>query len=152
MDTVVKRSESGFFKYVWRFNALAIAGAATVCILLGIYGGVTLYKEETRSRRVTNVVNVGEHENVSEEFSLGSPTIVAGTPYVRIPLYRGQSYSASYYSKRSELNAVNFLFLNVSTNESRWLFERAGQLVVDSRVLFSKLRATDRRGHFSCRH
>ncbi|MBT1510219.1 hypothetical protein KIP88_06865 [Bradyrhizobium sp. SRL28] len=138
----MKPSESGFFKYVWRFNALAIAGAAVVCILLGLYAAATIFKEETRSRRVTNVVNVGEKDNVSEEFALGSPTTIAGTPYVRIPLYRGQSYSASYYSKRSEQNAVNYLFLNISTNESRWLFERAGQLIVDSRVLFSKLKSS----------
>lgn len=140
MDTVVTQSESRFFRFVWRFNALAIAGAAIVCILLGLYAAATIFKEETRSRRVTNVVNVGEKDNVSEEFALGSATIIAGTPYVRVPLYRAQSYSALYYSKRSEQNAVNFLFLNISTNESRWLFERTGQLMIDSQVLYSKLR------------
>jgi hypothetical protein len=140
MDTVVTQSESGFFKHVWRFNALAIAGAAIVCILLGLYAAVTILKEETRSRRVTNVVNVGEKDDASEEFSLGDPAIVAGTPYVRIPLFRGQSYAASY--KRGTLTAVNYLFLNTSTNESRWLFERAGQLIIDSQVLFSKLKTS----------
>jgi hypothetical protein len=140
MDTIVKHSENGFFKYVWRFNALAIAGATIVCILLGFYAAVTIFKEETRSRRVTNVVNVSEKDKVSEEFALGGPTIIAGTPYVRVPLYREQSYSASYYSKRTEQNVVNYLFLNISTNDSRWLFERAGQLIIDSQVLFSKLR------------
>jgi hypothetical protein len=140
MSMVVGNGESGFFAYVWRFNALAIAGAAVVCILLGISAAATIFKNQTRPRRVTNVVNVGENEKVSEEFSLGSPTTIAGTPYVRVPLYRGQSYSASYYSKSSEQNVVNYLFLNISTNESRWLFESAGQLIVGSQVLFSKLK------------
>lgn len=141
-DTVVKYSENGFFGFVWRFNALAIAGAAVVCILLGLYAGLTIFKDETRSRRVTNVVNVSETDKVSEEFSLGGPTIIAGTPYVRVPLYRGQSYSALYFSKRTEQNAVNYLFLNTSTNESRWLFERANQLIVDADMLFSKLKSS----------
>jgi hypothetical protein len=36
--------------------------------------------------------------------------------------------------------AVNFLFLNISTNESRWLFNGVGQLILDSHTLFNKLK------------
>jgi hypothetical protein len=140
MDKAVEQSESSFFKYVWRFNALAIAGAAIVVVVFGVYATGAIFKQETRLRRVTNVVNVGD--KVSEEFILGSPAIIAGTTYVRIPLYRGQSYSASYYSKSSEQNVVNYLFLNTSTNESRWLFEGAGQLIIGSQQLFGKLRSS----------
>ena len=140
MDTLVRRSEAGFFGYVWRFNALAIAGAAVVLIIVGSYAAVTIFKDQTRSRRVTNVVNVGENENVSEEFGLGGPVAIAGTSFVRVPLNRSQSYGASYYSKRTDQNVVNYLLLNLATGESRWLFEGAGQLITDSQVLFSKMR------------
>jgi hypothetical protein len=139
MDTNVKQSENGFFHYVWRFNALAIAAAAVVCVLLGLFVTATIFKPETRSRRVTNVVNVSEQDKISEEFTLGTPSILAGTDYVRVPLYRGQSYGASYYSKSSEQNVVNYLFLNTSTSESRWLFESAGQLLTTSQVLLARL-------------
>jgi hypothetical protein len=139
MDTNVRQSANGFFHCVWQFNALAIAGAAVVCILLGLYAAATIFKQQTRSRRVTNVVNVSEQDKISEEFTLGVPITLPGTGYARVPLDRGQSYGASYYSKSSEQNVVNYLFLNTSTNESRWLFEGAGQLLTTSQVLLAKL-------------
>ncbi|KRR26415.1 hypothetical protein CQ14_02650 [Bradyrhizobium lablabi] len=140
MDAAVQQSENGFFKYVWRFNALAIAGAATTCILLGLYAGLTIFKEETRSRRVTNVVNVDPQDKISEEFSLGTPRPIVATTHVQVPLFRAQSYSAgSVYSKESR-QQVNLLFLNVSSNESRWLFDGVGQLLLDSHMLFNKLK------------
>jgi hypothetical protein len=139
----MERSGNSFFDYVWQFNALAIAGAAVICILLGLYAGVMIFKQETRPRRITNVVNVGAQDKISEEFTLGSPATIAGTQYVRIPLYRGQSYGASggsLYSKSGQQNVVNYLFLNFSSNESRWLFESAGQLLISSQVLSNKLK------------
>ena len=140
MDTVGQASESRFFKYVWRFNALAIAGAAVGVILLSVYTGFTLFSEATRTRRVTQVVNVGQQEKVSEEFSLGNPSAIAGISYVQVPLYRGRRYGVgSIYSGGSQ-QAVNFLFLNISTNESRWLFNGVAQLIIDSHVLFNKLK------------
>jgi hypothetical protein len=142
MDKTVEHSENSFFRFVWRFNALAIAGAAIVFLVLGVYAAASIFRQETRERRVTNVVNVSDRDKVSEEFTLGSPTSIAGTAYVQIPLYRGQSYAASYYSKSSGQNDVNYLFLNVSTNESKWVFEGAGQLIIVSKVLFSKLKSS----------
>jgi hypothetical protein len=145
VDTAVRENEIGFFQYVWRFNALAIAVAAVVCIILGFYAAAMIFKQETRPRRVTNVVNVGEQQQILEEFTLGAPGTIAGTDYVRVPLYRGQSYSASsasYYSKNSEQNVVNYLFLNTSTNESRWLLENTGHLLMSSQVLSNKLKTS----------
>jgi hypothetical protein len=142
VETVAQPGESRFFRYVWRFNALAIAGAAVGVILLSVYTAVSLFGEATRTRRVTQVVNVGEQEKISEEFSLGSAVAIAGSPYVRVPLYRGQIYPGSFYPKRSDQNVVNYLFLNTSTNQSKWLLERAGQLIVESQILFNKVKTT----------
>jgi hypothetical protein len=140
VDTVGQASESRFFKYVWRFNALAIAGAATTCIVLGLSAGWSIFNAEPRPHRVTNVVNVDQENKASEEFSLGNPSAIAGIPYVQVPLYRGRRYGVgSIYSGGSQ-QAVNFLFLNISTNESRWLFNGVGQLIIDSHVLFNKLK------------
>jgi hypothetical protein len=140
METAVGRNETGFFVYVWRFNALAIAGAAIVLIVLGLYAVVTIFKQETRVRQVTNVVNVGDKE-VSEDFTMGDPSAIEGTTYVRVPFYRGQFYSSgSFYPKSTGPNVVNYLFLNISTNESRWLLETAGQLFMSSLVVYSKIK------------
>src|SRR5215469_2175730 len=137
-----------FFRYVRRFNALAIAVACVGFILLGSYLAVTILLDKTRVRRVTNVVNVGESEKASEEFSLERPALITGTPYVRVALRRGQSYRESYYPK-STVQIVNYLFVNTSTNKSRWLFERADQLILESHDLFSKLKSSPDETHRS---
>lgn len=144
MNTDMGQPANRFFDYVWRFNAMAIAAAAVLCILLGVYAVATIFHRETRPRRVTNVVNVGNNDRISEEFTLGEAAAVAGTPYVRVPLIRGQSYSpstASYYSKFSDQNLINYLFLNTFSNESRWLFDSAAQLLISNQVLFKSLKA-----------
>jgi hypothetical protein len=103
VDTVVQPSESRFFKYVWRFNALAIAGAATTCILLGLSAGMSIFNAEQRPHRVTNIVNVDQEDKASEEFSLGNPSAIAGISYVQVPLYRGRRYGVgSIYSGGSQ--------------------------------------------------
>ena len=140
MDTVAQPSESRFFKYVWRFNALAIAGAATTCILLGLSAGLSIFNAEPRPHRATHIVNVDQEDKASEEFSLCNPNAIAGISYVQVPLYRGRRYGVgSIYSGGSQ-QVVNLLFLNISTNESRWLFNGVGQLVLDSHTLFNKLK------------
>jgi hypothetical protein len=136
VDPVGQPSESRFFKFVWRFNALAIAGAATTCIVLGLSAGLSIFNAEQRPHRGTNVVNVDQENKASEEFSLGNPSAIAGISYVQVPLYRGRRYGVgSIYSGGSQ-QVVNLLFLNISTNESRWLFNG----VVDSHTLFNKLK------------
>ncbi len=131
-----------FFRYVWRFNALALACASVGFILLGSYVALSILKDETRVRRATNVVNLGERETVTNEFALGRPDFVTGTSYVRVPLRRGQLFGGGsfYYSKNTE-QTVNYVFLNTSTSESRWLFKGAGQLILESHFLYSKLRS-----------
>jgi hypothetical protein len=142
MDVVVQNNENSFFKLVWRFNALAIAVATTICILLGVFAALMIFREETRPRRVTNVVNIDQQDKVSEEFSLGNPGAIAGTSFVRVPLFRGQSYNTGSLPlpKSSQQNLVNYLFLNISTNESWWLFNGVGQLVIDDRSQFNKVK------------
>jgi hypothetical protein len=141
IDRVMEQSENRFFQYVWRFNALMIAGSSVVVVLLGLYAAVQIFKTDAGSRRATNVVDVGDKDPVADEFSLGGASSIEGTLYVKIPLFRGQSPTASSYSfKGGTRNAVNYLFVDTSSGESRWLFEGAGRLIIESEVLFNKLR------------
>jgi hypothetical protein len=135
----MEQSENKFFKYIWRFNALVIAGAAVVCMVVGVYFIILIFKEETRERRVTDVVNVGENAEVNEDFVFGYPDTMVGTDYVKIPLYRDQSYDMQYYSKSSERNEVNHLFLNASNNESKWLLDGTNQLFISDMALSDKI-------------
>ncbi|MGJ4950125.1 hypothetical protein [Bradyrhizobium sp. HKCCYLS20291] len=136
------RSGRVFFRYVWRFNALAIAIGALVFLVIGCYAMLRIFKEETRDRRVTNVVNVSEQDKISEDLVLGRPSIIDGTSYVQIPLYRSQSFGGSlYYDKTSDTNVVNYLFLDPSVSQPRWLFPTGGQLIVSSQFLFRQMRS-----------
>lgn len=132
-----------FFRNLWRFNAIALAGATVLFIVLILFVAAAFLYDQTRPRQVTNVVNVGDQEAVSNEFSLGRAGAIAGTPYVQVSLFRGQSYggSGSLNLKRSDRNVVNLLFVNISTNEARWLFEGTGQLILESHLMFDRMKA-----------
>jgi hypothetical protein len=132
-----------FFRYVWRFNGLAVAGATVLCLLLGVFVAVKIFKDETGERHVTNVVNVGEQEKVKNEFVLGYPYTIAGTDYTRVPLYRDQSYDMSYYLKSSGGNEVNYLFLNNRTGESKWLLQTTNQLFISDIVISEELKKSN---------
>jgi hypothetical protein len=133
-EVIVGRSDR-FFRSVWRFNALAIATVAVLLVLSGLFAVVTIAYDHMRSRRVTDVVNVGEQDAVSDRFHLGTPRAIAGTPYVEASLHRSQSYGDG--------SDVNVLFVNIFTNESRWLFEGTGQHILGNHWMFD--RADERR-------
>ncbi|MGJ4889210.1 hypothetical protein [Bradyrhizobium sp. HKCCYLR20261] len=141
MERIAGRGGRVFFRYVWRFNALAIAVAAILLIAVGAYAALRIFKDETRERRVTNVVNVSGQDRISEDLLLGRAIVVDGTRYVRIPLYRSQTYgAASYYDKTSDRNVVNYLFLDPAINQPRWLFDTGAQLIVSTQLMLNKLR------------
>lgn len=138
----MQQSENAFFRLLWRFNAFAIAIAASMCILLGLVVAAILFREEARLGRPSNFVAVGQQDKVSEEFSLGRPGTASGTAVVRLPLFRGQSSygpgSLPSLKGSGRQSTVNYLFLDTSTNDIRWLFDGVGQLIVDDHVLFDK--------------
>lgn len=136
----MEQNENRFFKYLWRFNALVIAGAAVLCILIGSFAAIMIFKEETGVRHVTNVVNIGGRPQVKEEFILGYPDVMTGTDYIKIPLYRDQHYEMSSYSKKSGGNEVNYLFVSASSNEGRWLLETTDQLFISETILSERLK------------
>ncbi|MCK1394231.1 hypothetical protein [Bradyrhizobium sp. 1] len=62
------RSSDRFFRRLWRFNAFAIAGATVFFIGLILFVAASFIYDQARPRQVTNVVNVGAQEAVSNEF------------------------------------------------------------------------------------
>ena len=137
------RKANRFFRNLWRFNAITLAGATVLFIVAALFFVAVLLQDQARPRQVTNVVSVGEQEAASNEFSLGSPGVISGTPYVQVSLIRGQlGGPGSMYPRRSDRNVVNLLFLNISTNETRWLFEGAGQLIIESHSMFNRMKTS----------
>jgi hypothetical protein len=130
-----------FFQLVWRVNALAILGVAILAAILGVIALVAIVIDQTRERSVSDLLIVNPDRPVQEEVILGYPSTVAGTPYVRVPLYREQKSDIRYYSKSSSGNTVNELFVNSATSESGWLFEGAERLILDSVPVLQTLRS-----------
>jgi hypothetical protein len=130
-----------FFRFLWRANALVIFCVALLAGLLGLYGLFYILKDNIRNREVTDVLIVNPEQQVEEETILGYPRPVAGTAFVRIPLYREQKTNISYYSKSSNANTVNEIFVDGTTGESVWLFKGTQRLILGTIDVLSKLKA-----------
>jgi hypothetical protein len=130
-----------FFQFVWRLNALAIAGVAVVAGLLGLYGLISIFDWETRDREVTDLLAVEPDVSRQDEVRLGYPTTIPGTQYVRVPLFREQKRDLSYYSKSSGDNTVNELYVDSSTGKSKWLFAGTDRLILNQLQTMQQLKS-----------
>lgn len=126
-----------FLKGLYTF---VISGASILFILACGFILVAIFMDKTRERHVTNVVNVGDQIKSKDVFVFGHPNTIDGTSYIRIPLYRDQSYDMSYYSKSSSGNEVNYLFMNGENGRSEWLMQSTNYLFVSDVILFDKLK------------
>lgn len=132
--------ENKIFKYIQRFNTLAFAGAATICIFAGIYTVINYLNYLSMKAgllQTTNIVNVGGQEKVSGAFKFGNPVPMTGSDYVRISLMRDPDHQTSSYTEISK--DVNYLFLDISNNKSKWLLEKTDQLFVSNLYLQDSL-------------
>lgn len=118
--------DTGFFKWVWRFNAVALAG------LLIFAGFVALWELFPKSRSVANVVNVDpSDETLVETLKIGSVTPINGL--IRYSVGREQSFDAGYSSgKRTRNNTANYGYLDPATGDIRWLLDGFEALILDT--------------------
>lgn len=130
-----------FFQLIWRVNALAIAGVAVIAALLGIFALIAIFIEQTRDREVSDVLTIDPQKPREDGVRLGYPDSVLGTQFTRLPLYREQKTSLTYYSKSSSDNMVNDLFVDTSTGQSQWLFKGTDRLILSQRNILRQLQA-----------
>lgn len=119
-----------FFKFVWRFNGIAIMLAAIVVTVFVGFMGVVMYRDFTGRRSVRNVVNVEGTNDISERLRFGHLSAIGGTSYSMGPLSSDQTYGQSYYEK-SSYSTRNILFVNNKGAESHWLFNTNEYLVLN---------------------
>lgn len=129
--------ENGFFKLVWRFNAIAIAFAAIVVIGIGLFIMTNLWQDMTRNRHATQVVNVDDQDtSLNEVFSYGRPLFDRDNQTMIVPLHISQNYdlSGGYLSsgpsKGTSQNPINHLIINRNDGSHRWLFADNKQLII----------------------
>ena len=109
-----------FFAIVWRTNALLILVTAVLACAVLAYGTWQIYRETTRTRQATGVMNVAEEQIDRSKVELGRFDAIAGTNVLRAPLQLQQVYGFSSGSKEAT-SVQNYLFYDSSDGTSRWL-------------------------------
>lgn len=112
--------ESKVFKNIWRFNALIIAAAGCLAIVIMLFAGYMIYKDNTRTKHRNEIVNVDPETKVEETFRLGRIDHVKGSKTVIVPLYSDQSFNLKY-SGKSTASTRNLMFSNMHTELNKWL-------------------------------
>ncbi|HXF90728.1 MAG TPA: hypothetical protein VNJ29_02225 [Candidatus Nitrosotenuis sp.] len=115
-----------FFKWLWRFNALGIAVLLISAALIGSWG----FYQIITQRHVHNVIKTDKSSSVKDSYKLGTLQTWAKNKYGIAPLYLNQHIEESYYSKSSESNIVNYLFVHLSDGKAHWLFPHSNFLIL----------------------
>lgn len=131
-----------FYQKVWRFNALAIALCAiSVILFISAFAGFMILKQMTRERHVSAnlVTNNTMKSDISSTFSIGRPSLLAGTSFVMAEFYESQKYDALYLSsKDSRYNTVNHLLIDTRTGNTHWLVPGLKQLFLQQVGAYDK--------------
>lgn len=134
--------ETGFFKWVWRFNGVLLA--ATCVFLLGILIWETTanwrraaFPTQTTNTMALTTENAERAFDAPREISrrFGPPFGARRTSLYALPLYIEQEYPNRGISKSSGGNIVNYKIVDTSTQTDRWLFPVADRLVLDTAQL-----------------
>ena len=114
---------SSFFKGLWRFNAMLIAAAGLVALLVGSYALLAIGKSTLRERHVVNVARSDSSATgVSDAGSIvvGHFSQIAGTSHVWASMQRRDQHAQRYYSKTAS-NVIDYVFYDVATGKSHRL-------------------------------
>jgi len=109
-----------FFALVWRANAILLLLMAILAVAVLSYAAFEIYRNATRTRQVTDVLNVADEQIDRSKVELGSFQTIAGSGILRAPLQIEQEYGFSSGSKETT-SIQNYLFYDPSDGSSRWL-------------------------------
>lgn len=126
--------DSKLFKNLWRFNALIIAVAGILGVIVLLFVIYMLYQDVTRTRHHNEIVNIDPQAEIKEHFRMGRIEQISGSDSVIIPLYSDQDFSLEY-SGKSTVSTRNLLFTNLKDETSHWLLPSSQFLVAEHRLL-----------------
>lgn len=109
-----------FFAMVWRVNAVAILLTTILACGVLLFVSWQIYKDATRTRQVSNVVNVADAQLDRSKAQLDTFEKVAGSVVLRAPLRLEQEYGSSSGSKGTS-SVQNYLFYDPSSAIAYWL-------------------------------
>jgi len=122
------------FAVVWRVNAVLILLTAVLACAVLSFGAWQIYRDATRTRRVSAVVNVAEDRIDRSRLQLGSFEEIEGSRVLRAPLRIEQQYAFGSGSKETS-SVQNYLFYDPSSRRSHWLLPGNKGLFLSMREL-----------------
>lgn len=131
-----------FFRWVWQFNALAIAGVAVLGLILGGYGVIETARHLLRDRaahtiaRVPGADTTDDTATPKEILALGYFSKIEGHTVFWAPIEARQDYRISVYSKAAH-SIRNYVFYDPSTGRTRRLLDTDKTVVMASRQLLA---------------
>jgi len=123
-----------FFATVWRVNAIMIFLTAILACAVLAFAAWQIYREATRTRQATGVLNVAEAQIDRAKAELGRFEAITGTDVLRAPLQLEQVYGFGSGSKEAT-SVQNYLFYDSSDGNSHWLVSGNKGLFLSAREL-----------------
>jgi len=132
--------ENGFFKWVWRFNAVVIAFAALAVIAFSAFIAREFWQNYTRDKHAREVINIDtESKTLQDAFSYGYPVFDNDNNSIILPLLVSQTYDVSRaytsVSKNTGSNIINYLIINRDDDSSHWFFADHKQLITQVEII-----------------
>lgn len=139
------------FRWIWRFNAVAIAGVSLIAMLIGAYAVFHIAREIIRrpyeiydAARIVAPKDAaggksgkasGVQSDARTNLSVLQFTAMRGTPILYAAITAHQDYDYSYSSKEAS-STRNYAFYDRVTGASRTLFPDSAQVIFELRELW----------------
>jgi hypothetical protein len=120
------------FAWIWRVNSVVILAVGVVGLFVLMFAAAVIYKDMTRKREASGVINVTEQEIDAEKVTLGEFREVEGTGILRAPLNLEQEYAFGSVGSKGTDSLQNFLHFDLRTNESYWLIPGYRGLILEA--------------------
>ena len=131
----------GFFRAIWRFNALAIAAVSALGLFVGSYAAFQIAKEIFyRPYQAQDIAHVETKAGpdtppkVRTDLSIMNFSAIRGTETLWAQLMATQAYDFRYSSKEAS-STRNVIFYDVKSGRSRKLLPNDDAVVIDTREL-----------------
>lgn len=117
--------ENKFFRYVWRFNAIAIALVGVLAIILLTAGLIDVFDLFDGPR--SGAVKAGEGQDALADLEFGSMERISGHPHIMLPLQQVEGAGSSSYAYSL---VKNYLFIEPSKGGQHWLYHHNQFLIL----------------------
>ena len=108
------------FQYIWRINAIIILVTGSLAALSLTASGLYWLVQATRTREISDVINVAPDQSAKTKTEIGTFSLIAGTEIIKAPLYLFQEYDYRAGSKESS-SIQNYLFFDPNQKGFYWL-------------------------------